>query len=347
MRRYLPGIVLALLPLVATATEGQEWYLGGGIGVSRMNPNTSVTPYSVEDKYDLGGKLFAGYALSDKLSLEGYYADLGSADIAPMGRIGYRDMGVSAVYVLYRNGEGSRAMGLFLRGGAGRMLNESSLPTKLNNDRHLMLGAGAVYPLNSDWTLRADLDLYDRDAQLFTVALVRHFATKAAQLPVIEEPVPLLEPQPEPEVIINPDLDGDGIANEDDLCPDTPAESKVDVSGCKLETVIVLKGVEFASNSDKLIGDSQSILDDVAKTLLRYPEQLVEVAGYTDSQGAADYNEQLSSRRANAVRTYLIAQGVSGAQLSARGYGETSPIAGNETAEGRAKNRRVELHLAK
>lgn len=345
MMRYLAGAVMLILPLVTTATVESEWYLGGGAGIARMNPNTSGTTYSVKDRNDLGGKLYAGYVLNSRLSLEGYYADLGSVEISPYGRIGYRDMGLSALYTVYRYGEGSETLTLFLRGGSGRMLNESQLPTRRANDWHIMFGAGAGYALSRDWSLRADLDLYDRDAQLFTVTLVKHFASDAAPASAPPEVEPL--PEPPATVSDDPDLDGDGVTNESDHCPDTPAATKVDEKGCKLEEVIILKGVVFASNSDKLIGDSRTILDEVAKTLLRYPDQAVEIAGYTDSQGAAAYNQQLSSRRASSVRKYLIAGGVNGEQLTARGYGEESPIADNETTEGRAKNRRVELHLIK
>lgn len=138
-------------------------------------------------------------------------------------------------------------------------------------------------------------------------------------------------------------LSGDGILNGMDACPDTPAGVRVDDTGCTLAEVIVLEGVTFVSNSDELIGDSHAVLNKLADTLKRYPELRVEVGGHTDWQGPASYNQKLSERRANAVRRYLTEQGVAADNLTAKGYGESMPVADNQSAEGRAKNRRVEL----
>jgi OOP family OmpA-OmpF porin len=108
---------------------------------------------------------------------------------------------------------------------------------------------------------------------------------------------------------------------------------------------IRLPGVHFESNSDRLAGDDRSVLVDAAATLKLNPTIRVEVAGHTDSDGAADYNEGLSMRRAATVRDFLIQQGVSPARITARGYGETQPIADNSTAAGKAENRRVSLRI--
>ncbi len=85
------------------------------------------------------------------------------------------------------------------------------------------------------------------------------------------------------------------------------------------------------------------VLDDVADTLTDYPRTMVEVAGHTDSRGTADYNQRLSEQRANRVASYLVRQGVQSSRISAVGFGESVPIASNETAAGRQQNRRVEV----
>ena len=139
------------------------------------------------------------------------------------------------------------------------------------------------------------------------------------------------------------DSDGDGIADYLDKCPNTAKGTRVDNSGCPLKAIIELRGVTFANNSANLKADSTAILDEMAITLKRYPELKVEVAGHTDSSGPSEYNANLSQRRADAVRTYLISKGVDAGNLTAKGYGEDKPIASNATREGRAKNRRVEL----
>ena len=108
---------------------------------------------------------------------------------------------------------------------------------------------------------------------------------------------------------------------------------------------VILEGVTFATNSAVLTEASKPILDDAAKGLHQHPDLVVEVQGHTDSTGSPGYNLQLSQRRAEAVREYLISQGVSASQLTAKGYGQTQPIGSNSTAAGRAQNRRVVLHV--
>jgi OOP family OmpA-OmpF porin len=124
-------------------------------------------------------------------------------------------------------------------------------------------------------------------------------------------------------------------------CPNTPAGVAVDKDGCPIKGAITLEGVNFEFNKAILTGESKPILDQVAAGLSKHPRVRVELQGHTDSVGSAPYNLTLSQHRAEAVRDYLIAQGVSSAELTAVGYGKTQPIADNKTAEGRALNRRV------
>ncbi len=109
--------------------------------------------------------------------------------------------------------------------------------------------------------------------------------------------------------------------------------------------VIALKGVYFETNSDTLTAASVVTLNNAVTTLQKRASIRVEVAAHTDSRGSAVYNRDLSNRRANSVMNYLIEHGINAARLSAKGYGEASPIADNATVAGRAENRRVELRV--
>ncbi len=140
------------------------------------------------------------------------------------------------------------------------------------------------------------------------------------------------------------DSDGDGVVDSRDECPNTPAGATVNAKGCALG--IVLQDVQFQTNSDQLTADSKTVLDKVAASLkARADVTAVMVIGHTDSRGDAGYNQALSEKRAKAVAAYLVSQGVDEGILSAQGMGESLPIADNNTAEGRAQNRRVELKL--
>ena len=143
------------------------------------------------------------------------------------------------------------------------------------------------------------------------------------------------------------DDDMDGVLNAADNCPGTPAGIAVDNTGCVIQQSLVLKGVNFEFNSNTLTPHARRVLDNVAKAWGSQPSLAAEVAGHTDWLGPADFNLQLSQQRANAVKAYLASRGVSASQLSARGYGESKPVADNETESGRAENRRVELNVKK
>lgn len=141
------------------------------------------------------------------------------------------------------------------------------------------------------------------------------------------------------------DGDGDGVVDRLDRCPNTRADVEVDVNGCEIGEEIDLPGVNFETNSDRLLPGAADVLDEAAATLRRNPNIVVAVEGHTDSDGETQYNESLSQRRAATVRDYLIARGVEADRLTALGYGESRPIADNSTATGKAQNRRVVLRV--
>ncbi|RLB00672.1 MAG: hypothetical protein DRG55_06185, partial [Deltaproteobacteria bacterium] len=110
---------------------------------------------------------------------------------------------------------------------------------------------------------------------------------------------------------------------------------------------ITLPGVLFAFDSAELTPKARAILDEVVAILKEHPELTVEIEGHTCALGDEAYNQWLSERRARAVKDYLVSKGISPERLKAVGYGETRPIAPNDTKEGRIKNRRVELRAFK
>ncbi|MCB9764304.1 MAG: OmpA family protein [Alphaproteobacteria bacterium] len=131
---------------------------------------------------------------------------------------------------------------------------------------------------------------------------------------------------------------------------DTPYSFTVELKDTQVKVtaqeVRILQQVFFETDKAVIRPESYALLDEVANTLVVNPQiRLVEVQGHTDSVGSAEYNQQLSEDRANAVRQYLIDKGVSARRLQARGYGNTRPLGSEETEAGRAENRRVQFEI--
>jgi outer membrane protein OmpA-like peptidoglycan-associated protein len=126
------------------------------------------------------------------------------------------------------------------------------------------------------------------------------------------------------------------------------AGSGVDVTPTDNGTAILVNlpdGVTFDVDSSAISPSFQSTLSNIAQNLVQYPNSLIDVYGHTDSTGSDAYNQALSERRAQAVANYLQSRGVSAARVRWQGFGETQPVASNDTPEGRAKNRRVEIKI--
>jgi outer membrane protein OmpA-like peptidoglycan-associated protein len=143
------------------------------------------------------------------------------------------------------------------------------------------------------------------------------------------------------------DRDGDGIVDRLDKCPDNPGVAEN--QGCpKTKEIprgqLILKGVTFQSGKNVLKTNSYIVLDRISESLREWPEVKIEIQGHSDNIGKAAFNQDLSQRRADAVRDYLISKGIAADRLTAVGYGSDKPIASNKTAAGRAKNRCVELN---
>ncbi len=183
------------------------------------------------------------------------------------------------------------------------------------------------------------------------------------------EPAPAPAPEPVREVVQTPppppapvDSDGDGVTDDKDKCPGTPAGTAVDEFGCPLpppepvveepvvpskpeilETAVdVTLEILFDSGKAEIKTEAIPELARVAVFLKKYPAKTALIEGHTDSTGNAQKNIALSQKRAEAVSAYLIGKmGVDGAQLQAKGFGSSKPIADNATADGRKQNRRV------
>ncbi len=148
-----------------------------------------------------------------------------------------------------------------------------------------------------------------------------------------------------------PDKDNDGVNDEEDKCPDVAGTAAN--NGCpvvikeevKKQVDFAAENIFFLTNSAQLLSKSYKPLQDVAAILKANPDLQLSVDGYTDNTGTAAANLTVSAKRAQAVKTYLVKNGIDPARIATNGFGQSNPVADNATAEGRTKNRRVELKL--
>lgn len=168
-----------------------------------------------------------------------------------------------------------------------------------------VIGGGIGYGTSSD---------EDSGAAIGTTA----GATIGAMLCADRSPEPVAEPAPMPE----------------------PEPAPVPT----FEPVVLSSDVNFAFDRSELRPEAQSVLNNVAASLRQNPNVRVNIEGHTDAVGSNEYNLGLSQRRADSVSSYLMSQGISGDRMRTIGYGEERPVATNETDQGRAMNRRVEIN---
>lgn len=201
----------------------------------------------------------------------------------------------------------------------------------------LNAGVGFHFGGGDSWGIRAEALFHSDDGDYeetqFNVGLHIPIGSRAAPKEVVEpvQVVPV-EPAPAPAPAAPP-------------CELPAAGQPMTLEGCKAGDVIVLRGVNFEFDKSKLTVNARTLLDMVADALLARTDIKVEIDGHTDAKGSDAYNQKLSERRAQSVKDYLSSRGVDLARMSFIGFGESKPIASNDTDEGRELNRRVELKV--
>lgn len=204
-------------------------------------------------------------------------------------------------------------------------------------------GVGLKYQLTDAMALKFDLrhliSAQNGDSTLlYNFGLAIPFGEKAAKV------APVAAPAPVAAKAAPKDSDGDGVIDELDKCPDTLKGAKVDTVGCM--TLINLN-VNFDTAKSEIKDIYGTRIHDFAKVMNTDKKLKADIEGHTDSVGSDKYNQKLSERRAASVVKALTELGVEKSRLKAVGYGKTRPIASNETAEGRAENRRVHAVMTK
>ena len=239
--------------------------------------------------------------------------------------------------------------------GAGGVLNDVEPDDKDGGSAYLATGIGWRSPAWKGWgirpryELRATYDTFDSGQIDFLAGVTLEIPSERTKVVIQEKLVEvekIVEVVKEVPAAPPADHDADGIADAIDTCPDTVAGAKVEADGCvRKAQVVVLPNIEFAYDRAELTSDGRETLGQVVRFMNDQPEITLEVWGHTDAKGAEVYNLRLSQKRAAAVEAFLTQSGIAASRLKSAGFGETRPLADNETEEGRERNRRVELNI--
>jgi len=321
--------VLALSPVVSHADEGQ-FYIAPGLqwldfDADRMLDN------------ETGFTLGVGYDFTNQLSGEINIFDMDLDGAGPDD-----DLFQYRFDLLYSLERQLGSLTPFIVVGAGH--NDFSQ----NEETVWDAGVGVKYQINENLALRTALrKFWGMDEHMhdygIDMALVYSFGgTSAAPArpaaPVAAAPAPAAAP-----VV---DTDRDGVPDSRDACPDTPSTHRVDSRGCSIpvqEVARITLNVQFDFDQSVVRPEYNDEIQEVADFLRQYPDTVASLEGHTDSMGTDEYNQSLSQRRVDAVRQVLISQfGIAANRVRAQGFGEARPVGSNDTAAGRAQNRRVE-----
>lgn len=361
------GVMTASL-LAAQAAQAQDntfinpdwansaWYIGAGVGQSRATIDEprlraslaangeTVTGFS-KDQRDTGYKLFVGRQLNQYFAVEAGYFDLGKFDFKSTtsgngvlnGEAGFRGVNLDLL------GQLPLSQRLSLLGRVGMHYTKTN--TEFSGNRLLgstnthaserklnaKLGLGLEYKFSEALALRGEVERYRLndavgnrgDADLYSVSLVYKLGRPASATPAYQ-PAPEVAPvvaMPAPVIVAAP--------------APTPVAEKVSFASEAL----------FDFDQSTLKPQGKAALDQLLSQLTGMDLEVIVTVGHTDAVGSDAYNQKLSQRRAEAVKAYLVTQGVETNRVYTEGKGETQPVADNTTAAGRAKNRRVTVEV--
>lgn len=333
MKKSLVSLAIAVSCLGATVAlaDAGQFYIAPGL--QKMNYDAEV---GLDN--DLGYVIGIGYDFTSRLSAEFSVMDLNPETKAKREL----DQDLWKIDVLYGLDFDLGRFKPFVVSGLGNSNIDGE------NDSIWDIGAGLRLPLNERWTWRTSIrnyyalgrDFEDQDFGIDTTLVYRFGGSRKSKASSNEPPREGVQ-----EVVEVADADRDGVPDANDLCSDTPRSYAVDKDGCPIaieEVARVELLVNFDFDRSEVKEQYLPEIERVARFMEQYPDRVVELEGHTDSRGTDAYNLGLSQRRAEAVMAELVGRfGISPSRVSAKGFGESQPIGSNDSAQGRAENRRV------
>ncbi|WGV98268.1 outer membrane beta-barrel protein [Vibrio sp. YMD68] len=360
------AVIISLLLSTGASAGGiheeGEFYLGGKAGGSIFGEPCDGNSVDCEDATEALG-LYGGYQINKWLALEGGYDYLGGPTATypaidqPNSQVDYEstvqgfELGLKADYAL------TERLALFGKGGTmlWQVDNDANEPIKgsiseSGSGASLMLGTGLEYRLSPSLSTRLEYQYIESVGDDSTGSSDVHVVSLGLDYRFGGASNHSTSPSPVEARASEPMTDMDEKTDMEEKPKDVMQEkvAAVLVTPVVIETFTQLlsgsnKEALFESNSTEMSAALKVQLQPVLERLQHYPETTVQLIGHTDSLGDANYNLSLSEVRAQKVADYLASQGVSRDRMTVKGVGELNPIASNETASGRAHNRRVEI----
>ncbi|WP_333918147.1 OmpA family protein [Vibrio crassostreae] len=325
--------VIAASGFAAAPSVAATTYVGAKVGMGWLD-SACVDNVDCEDDSVAGG-IYGGYNFTDNIALELNADYLGDYDTSFNNNGATQRYSDSIVAIslspMYRLAI-KQQFDIFFKAGPAYIMHDDE------DDVVLVLGIGAEKQFADDWAVRVEYQYFDDfddkiiqnlNSNLVTVGLSYNFGTgnttasaaaAASAVAVTQAPS---EPITEPAVVV---------------------EEKSTVVVTKAQTESYSQEM-FATNSTELSTDGKIALQPLVEVLKAHPQSTVVVVGHTDSTGAAEYNMMISKKRAAAVAAHIEEQGIEAERITATGEGEENPVASNDTAEGRAQNRRVDATI--
>lgn len=330
---FLSFAILLLFAWPGQPTHAAEHYLAAQLNHANMD---SSRP---DEGSGLGATFLYGRDMVDNWGLEVRLSSLVLKSPAEIRSDFYQqDLGVDAIYH-FGDFNGWRPYAL---AGLSVIRNDAIPDSHDGTGLGIAIGGGITGAMSENLGLRWRFDLRlvqdEHDEGFQDIRL-----GAGVQIPLGRQAA-RREPPPSPGQ--QRDSDGDGVADAYDRCPFTLRGASINEFGCMYPNQrFRLPDVDFRTGTAILTPAAREELGKVVLALRGQPDLKIRIVGHTDSVGSAALNQELSLERAEAVATYLALQGVATQRLQTDGRGQTEPVADNATAEGRARNRRIEIHL--
>ena len=335
--------------------------------------SASLQAQAIDDRWYIAPSLSHTFADSDRRSDDGWGTGVAlgkpvnpnwNLELALTGSSLDRDaggeydllgLGVDALYMFNRDA----GFAPYAVVGLGAL--RTDIPGRDDTGLMANAGLGFMKQLSENVALRADAryrwddnstDAYSKGSfgdWVVSVGLSIALGQASQPAPKAEpKPMPAAQPEPEPAPMAKPEPApvAQPVAKPEPVAPALKTKPAAELEKAKPgDVVVILEGVNFEFDSAQLRPDAIEILDEAVTVLKRRKDINLDVVGHTCSIGTKLYNQGLSERRAKSVYDYFASHGIATERLTTQGFGETKPAYSNATREGRAKNRRVELHV--